>query len=481
MKFIKDENGNILLQDGTDTVKSWNNQPTQLFLNPTGDAVIIVQDNDIYSVFASDVTFYEIMPAAAVAFTGTAPQLIDLLQEYFFNWAQCCDSGGGGGGGGFGVGGWVFVVTDADLPAPVAGVRTLAANTTYVITKDLDLNGDRLVLSSGTTLFGGGNETVLSSTGLLSALLTSTNSVQIFHLGFDCAIFCDFNGGAMPNGKLVSMIGCRVSNTTTTGTIKNYTNVLFTNCSFSNCGTLTFDGTVSSVGFIQSSLDSRAGATMISVPATATISTRIRFNICVFIALPGETALNVNVAASIPDEGYYLGMCNFTGGGTYLAGVQHTDNKAFFSECRGINNSGSICQYTMFNNAVATAIAVVNTFYKAAGTTIPGLYVEKFNTATTNRALYTGALTGYYRVTAVLTLSSSNNNVISARIAKNGTTTSQSETSVTTDAAGRVENVYVQDIVLLNINDYIEIFVANKTANNNITVQNMSVIVERLN
>jgi hypothetical protein len=479
MIFIKEENGNVLFNNGTGVVKSWNNQPTSIRLNASGDAVIIIQDNDIFSVFASDVTGYQIMPAASSLFSGTALQLIDLLQEFFFNWAQCCESGTGGGG--FDVGGWVFVVSLGDLPAPVSNVITLAANTTYVITKDLDLSGNRLVMSAGTTLLGGGNETVVSSTGLLTALLTSTETAQIYNLGFDCAVFCDFNGGTMPNGKLVSMIGSRVSNTTTTGTIKNYTNVLFTNCAFGNCGTLTFDGTISSIGFLQSSLDSRAGATMISVPATATISTRIRFNICVFICLAGETSLNVSTSASIQNEGYYLGMCNFTGGGTYISGVQHTDNKAFFSECRGISNSGSICQYTMFNNAVVTVVGAVNTFVKALGTTTAGVYVEKFNTATSNRALYIGALTGYYKVTAVLTLSSSNNNVCSARIAKNGTTSSQSETSVTTDAAGRVENVYIQDIISLATNDYIEVFVANETANNNITVQNMSVIIERLN
>jgi hypothetical protein len=482
MIFIKEQNGNILLQDGADTVAMWPDAPTQLQLNSTGDAVIISQAGfEPFGVFAVDVTGYQVLPAAVVPFAGTAPQLIDVLKSYFFLFDQCCDGPGGGGGGGFDVGNWIFIDAKTDFPPAIAGVITLEADKTYVITRDLDLTGDALQLSAGTTLLGGGNETVLSSTGLLTALLISTESVQIFNLGFDCAVFCDFNGGAMPNGKLVSMIGCRVSNTTTTGTIQNYTNVLGTNCSFANCGALTFNGTISSIGFLQSSFDCRAASTMINVPSTATISTRIRFNICVFICLPGETGINISTSATIPTEGYYLGMVNFTGGGTYTAGVQYSDNKAFFSECRGVGNSGAICQYTMFNNATATTVAAANTFYKAAGTTTPGIYVEKFNTATTNRGLYTGALTGYFKVTATLTMSSGNNRLLSARVAKNGTTTAQSETSVTTDGAGRVENVTIQDIVSLSINDYIEVFVANESAIDNITVQNLSVIIERLN
>jgi len=131
-------------------------------------------------------------------------------------------------------------------------------------------------------------------------------------------------------------------------------------------------------------------------------------------------------------------------------------------------------------NAVTTVIGAINTFVKASGTTTSGLYVEKF-TNTANRATYNGAISGYFRVTAILTFSSSNNNIISGRIAKNGTTSVQSETSVTTDAAGRVENCPVQDIVLLNTNDYIEVFVANKTATNNVVVENLSLIIERLN
>ena len=49
------------------------------------------------------------------------------------------------------------------------------------------------------------------------------------------------------------------------------------------------------------------------------------------------------------------------------------------------------------------------------------------------------------------------------------------------NGAGRAENMVVSDIVQLQETNYIEVFAANNTSVTNITVEDMNVIVERLN
>lgn len=435
------------------------------------------QDLRNNSVIAQIEDWAQLQDKAGAALGATFADTLYILMQLL----DCpCSGSGSGGGGGFDVGGWVFVTRKADLPVAVGGDITLADNTTYVITQNIDLTGDRLVCGANTTIIGGSSENCsLSSTGLIGvALIKSAYSIPIRNLTITADVALDL--AALTPGQAIDWFGVNFTNCNEVGTISGYANFIMTDSAFLNSQGLAFDGTMGTIGFLQCLFNISAGGTAITVPSTATITRRMRLNYCAMIAAPGMTALNVDVAASIPTEGYFLDTVNFAGGGSYVVGVQHTDNKAFFTNCRGISNSGSISQYYMQANATVTTIAVTGTFVKAAGTTSSGAYVEKF-TNTNNRATYTGALVGYFRVTAVLTLSSANNNVISARIAKNGTTAAQSETSVTTDAAGRVENCTVQDIVLLNTNDYIEVFVTNKTATNNVTVENLSLIIERLN
>lgn len=159
--------------------------------------------------------------------------------------------------------------------------------------------------------------------------------------------------------------------------------------------------------------------------------------------------MNVSASATIPNEGYILDTVNFSGGGTYITGVQYNDNKALFNNCKPIDNTGNIAQYYMTGNATATTISLVDTFYKVAGVSTAGTYVEKF-TITDNRATYDGSLVGFYKITAFVTFASGNNNIIRARIAKNGTTTASSESKSTANTGGRSENLPTADIVSLS-------------------------------
>jgi hypothetical protein len=66
-------------------------------------------------------------------------------------------------------------------------------------------------------------------------------------------------------------------------------------------------------------------------------------------------------------------------------------------------------------------------------------------------------------------------------IGKNDTPAPETEVYITTNGSGRAEGAKVQGVFLLSTNDYVEIFVENDTAISNITVTDLSVIVESLN
>jgi hypothetical protein len=375
---------------------------------------------------------------------------------------------------------FVFVDSASDLPAPVSSVITLAANTTYFITVNLDLGGSRLVCSQNTTIIGGSSENCsISSTGLsaLSPLISSQWSLPIRNISFthDYVLDLDASGNA---DQAIDWFGVNFLNCANVGRVANYTNFIMTDSSLLNSSGLEFDGSIGTIGFTQCLFDSSTGGTAIIIPATANITRRLRIIYSSFVTMAGETSLDVSTSATIPIEGYILDTINFSGGGTYLAGIQSDDNKALFSNCRGVANTFSIANYYVRDNLVATDITNSGVAVKAAGTTSAGSIV-KF-THTNNRATYVGALTQTFVISATLTCTSGNNNQIGIYIAKNGSLIPESEVYSTTSGAGRAENITVQALVQMSTNDFVEIWVENSSATTDIVVSYLNVIVTEI-
>lgn len=374
---------------------------------------------------------------------------------------------------------YIFVADINDFPTPVNSVITLQDDVTYFITNTIDLNGNRLVGGSNTTILGASSEvSILTSTGLGSgiALFTSNYTTPIRHISFnnvDTALFIDGNG----NSAALDWTGVNFVNVPNVGIVKNFTNLILNKCAFLNSKGLTLDGTFDTFA-AETSLFSGDGfsGNIITIPSTATVTRRIRIIYSSIIAFGSTIGLNVSETASILNETYILDTVNFSGGGTYLAGLQYTDNKAFFLNCKGINNSSEISQYYMNGNATTTVISAINTPVKVLGTTTNGPITQKF-VNTDNRATYVGSLTRLFKVTSTLSAESGNNNQVGVYIAKNGTVLDESEVYGTTGGNGRYENIVVQTLVELQTNDYIEIYVENSTGVNNILVTDLNTII----
>ena len=382
--------------------------------------------------------------------------------------------------------GLVLVYEKTDLPDPVAGVITLAAGVTYYFTGDVDLTGDRLETGGVLAILGTSSETAsLTSTGLGSGvpLLTSRWTIPIRFITFKdvhTGFYIDDNSGAGAPLPL-DWFGVNFNNVTVVGEIGDISNFVYDTGAFLGSQGLTFTGDFDTVAMNNSFfLGDGSAANIISVESAAVISRRFRMIYSSVVATGSTVGINVSTSATIPTEGYILDTVNFSGGSTYTTGVVSGGNKSRWIECRGVRNSAAISSYYMNGNATATTIAVIGTAVKAAGTTTSAAITQLF-TNTTNRATYDGALTRDFKVSAVMSVESGNNNVIGLYIAKNGTILTESETYITTNAGGRAEAGVCQVVINMVATDYIEIFVENTTSTSNVTVTDINVIVEGLN
>ena len=367
----------------------------------------------------------------------------------------------------------------SDFGIPIDGVYTLKDNTAYYVLKRVDLNGLRIELGNNPTIYGhNANSCVLTSTGLVGALITGTKGCKVFDIGFESNTVFDLSGDSTAglDWSDLNFINC------TAGTIENYTNFIAQTFGFFNSDGFVFDGILETVGFASTIWTVGSGQTALSCPSSASIGRRLRIDTSAVIVASGGVGFNVDPSAFGNDETYILENVNFSGAGTYLVGLNHESNRSIFRDCVGIGNSANIAQYIMSGNAVATTIVTPDVYVKAAGATTSGIFVEKFDVTTTdNKAVYVGATQGHYEITATITLSSGNNKQIGCRIAKNGTSMSTSTIVTTTSGSGRSENITVQDVVELSPNDYIELFVTDTIATNAVTIIDLNLIIKRLN
>jgi len=371
----------------------------------------------------------------------------------------------------------VFVSSVSDLPTAVSGVITLASNITYFFTTTVDLTGDRLVCGANTTILGGSSENCrIKSTGLSgTALITSVYSLPIRSITIEADVALDLDGDGVTTA--LDWFGVNFTDCPTIGTIQNYTNFIMQDSAFLNSGGLTLDGTFGTVGFTQCLFDNYLGTTAITIPSTATISIRFRIIYSSFVTLAGETSLNVSTGATISTERYILDTVNFGGNGTFLTGLDYTDNKSLFTNSVGITNTSTRGYMFMVNNVTATVAPTVYT--KAAGTTTDDTLNSKFDHSS-NRLTYVGGFTATFHIFVNCNLQSGNNQNLSIRLAKNGTVISQSEMSIRTTVNNQPFFAATQYPIVLTTNDYVELFVINNSSIQNITVSDMNMFITKI-
>ena len=139
-------------------------------------------------------------------------------------------------------------------------------------------------------------------------------------------------------------------------------------------------------------------------------------------------------------------------------------------------SSISFAELYMNNNIIDTVIAAVSTMTKIAGTTIKGEASADFTHAN-NKLTYTGAKTKKFKVTSTTTTAratGTGNKLGRFAIFKSGV--EQTKTLSGNKDIGFPSETTFQGIVEMATNDYIEMFIENKTDTEDFTIKNMMVI-----
>tara|TARA_R110000782_G_scaffold234909_4_gene320970 strand:+ start:1087 stop:2475 length:1389 start_codon:yes stop_codon:yes gene_type:complete len=376
--------------------------------------------------------------------------------------------------------GLVYVAKKSNFPSPVGGVITLKEEYTYEVLRHIDLTGDRLVCGDDTTILGKSSENCsITSTGLGVgiALITSLYTVPIRHITFeDVDTVLDFDGTGTT--MALDWTGVNFENIPNVGIINNPSNIIFSKGAFINSKGLKITGIFNTVGIDNSIFtgDGLAG-NIIEVPTLTEATRRFRIIYSAVVCFGSTVGLNISDTAIIQDEGYLLDTVNFSGGGTYLSGIDFEDNRALFRNCRGVSNSSEVSSYYMNGNATATTITTVGTPVKVEGATTSAPITQKF-TNTDNRATYNGALSRVFKITVTSTLSSGNNKYISGYIYKNGIQVNGSRSDITTSGVGDAENIVTQCVVFIETGDYFEYWIEqNSNPAQDIIIVNLNLII----
>jgi hypothetical protein len=380
---------------------------------------------------------------------------------------------------------FIYISNYTDFGASSSGVYTLGDNKTYFITTTIDLLGGRLVSGQNTTILGGSSENCrIKSTGLASGvpLLTSSYSIPMRGLTLEANTALNLNPGTSSTNQAIDWFGVNFTDCPQVGTVSNYSNFIMSDCALLNSANMSFDGTTGTIGFSNSLFSGRAGETTIIVRPTANITRIFRAIYSSFIAFGGATAINFSPTASVNNEAFILDTINFSGGATYVTGVDASSNKALFINCVGITNSSTIGSYYVLNNSTGTSVTL-DTWVRATASSLP-IDNSKF-THTANRLTYTGVRTLRFKVTVVSTLTwagSGNNKDIGIGIVKNGDTSLVISESLTRAvASGTPYFVSTQAVFSLTSGDFVEIYVITRsTTTTSITTRNLNVIITEI-
>jgi len=401
------------------------------------------------------------------------------------------------GGNPLNVAGGTVISSLSDFPDPVSGVITLPSDTAYYLDSDIDLLGNRLVTDGVVAIIGTSSETTfLTSTGLANntPLLTSRYTIPMRDITIKdvhTAIYIDDDGGA--NAPLaIDWRAVNFSNVTNVGEVGTASNFIYDTGAFLGSQNLRFTGTIGTVGVNNSLLQGDGSNTsIISIANTAVITRRFRAIYSSIIASSATKGITVGAGSTIPVEGFILDTINFSGGGTYLSGVNTASSSALFVNSVGVLNSTAIAQMYMKANAVATACPVQSARYPTAGTTSTMESLnQKFTHVPARNALqYTSTIPRLFKVTVTFSLTGGQNQIIGFYIGKKPSASAQNtdndrlqESEVYVTATGtRPDAGTVQTIVELSQGDEIYTIVQNTSGTSSVTVGYLNVIVERTN
>lgn len=380
--------------------------------------------------------------------------------------------------------GLVAVAEKNDFPTPIAGIITLAASTTYIITTDIDLGSDTILYSTGSNLLGFNREVNILRTNSAVALVTSTGQhfqIQGLHLTNPSGPLFDIEGDNLFAAVFDTML---IDNCVTVGTITDCISVVMDRVA--SLGTIAstngfrFSGTFDEL-FVRHCYFKQWTGNLFDLATDSPVFDIISFLGTRFFGDTLLVAINgLAASANVNDFGVVLGSA-FDNMTNPITGILKSDAKWGFQANAGLANSAIIGFVSMTANATETVITTSSggvgpsDYVKMLGTTTASPSNERFTTPSSNRLDFTGIRDAQIRLTA---------NVASVRVGggpinihtvtffKNGSQLNATVESAG-GSAGDPQNATLTAIDTATDGDFYEIFIANDTDTTNIVVTDL--------
>lgn len=370
---------------------------------------------------------------------------------------------------------YVLVQSAADLPAPVSGVITLAAGTTYevngtiVLTSKINLNGcylvgmdannDKLIYtpSSGELFTGTKGGTIK----MLTIAAVSTGA-KVFNLDLGATENLIFRDNIVANCKDV-------------GLVKGGYIVFFSVVNYSaNLNGITYQD-ITNLFIENTAWFSTNYNTYEKITGSFTMIEKLGgFHHC--LASNSAIGLDVTGITSIT-EAATMRNTAMMGNGTRVNG---SFSLQWEVESPGIaTEKDDVAAGNLYlTSAALTSFTSVNTPVKVAGTTSSvGLF--RVTSPANNRLVYIGTKTRRFSVTASVSVTSqSANKYFSFFIFKNGVKLPESEQAMRLSSGVDKGSLTVTCTVQLSTNDYIEVWAANTSDNSGMTVETLNIAIK---
>jgi hypothetical protein len=370
---------------------------------------------------------------------------------------------------------FVLVKSASDFPAPVAGVVTLVAGTTYevngtiVMTSKINLNGcyligldannDKIIYTpaSGELFTGAKGGTVKTLT-----LVANTTGSKLFNLDIpatenliirDAIIASCKNVGLVKGGNIVFFSVINYSGNTSGITYENTSNLLLDNTAWFSNNSNTFEKLVGTFDVID-----KLGGFSYAQSANSAVA----------LDISGITTIN---------EAGNLKNTAFMGTGSKVNG---SFSKKWEVESPGINTEkDDVAAGNLYlTGSQVTNFSGVSTPAKVAGTTT-AIDLFRVSSPSSNRLTYTGTKTRRFSVIASVSVTSSAaNKYFSFYVYKNGVLMPESEQAMRLSTGVDKGSLTISCTVLLAANDYIEIWAANTSDGSSMTVETMNLSIK---
>ncbi len=371
----------------------------------------------------------------------------------------------------------VLVGSKSDLPAPVTGDITLAADTEYLFTGDVSITTDRIILSNNTVITAQDSSiATLTYTGTGDMFTSVGNSNKIARITLACASGTVLNIDGNNTG-IFQLFDMTIGICDTIGTFTDLVGSQITNVAFGSVTTngLLFTG-AHGIFLASGNLMTITAGTLFDL-GTATFDSLTLTSSFPNVGAAATLLSGAAGSANINAGGFAtLQDILMIGAGTALSGISPDDVQWQFA----INSTiADTVPHAMISfNTPTTTTATVNT-----PTLIVGTWTEEdtsqYTTTAAGRTTYNGVkpITVAISIATSIEAASGSNKDITVYLALNGTeiTNSGSPNRVSSNDPKNTSVMWELDIVQ---NDFMEVFIENNTDGIGLTVNKSSVRVD---